>query len=396
MRNIPTKVDGTSVLPAVEINSMSAEMMNAVQGAGLTLSVSDSTQLGQSLSWAAQLGNFFTDVGSANGVSLTNSQYNILAYVDGMLVRFLKASTNTSTVTINVSGLGAVNLLTSQGNSLTASQLSAGSIVEARYSTSLGAFVLNSPVSTGGSTLASIGAASAGANLTLAQMNTIINVTVTASTTLVLPALSTVPEGGKYTVVRNGSAAFPLILDGNGAETVGSLADQRLWGTGALMEVTRINSLWVVTRTIDPPISLFIFGGAVSTGSGTLNIGSITGLSEQLGGLSTGWYDFTGFSAIPLIAGTYSVITQNIYASNATGLRGTGALKNGSYLLALSSAIDTYLPAVTTDITVQTVTYPSVIMNGSSDTLQVRCYQTSGGGLNVSSALKIVLVKRTI
>lgn len=396
MRQIPTKIDGQSVLPAAEVNSLTNEVMNAVTGSGQTLSTTDNTQLGKALTWGAQLGNFYTDSGTANTCTLANTQYAPTAYVEGMFVRFIKSATNSGAVTINVSAIGAVNLLSSSGSTLLSNHLPLGAVVEARYSQALGAFVLNSPTSLGGTTVATIGAASAGGNLTLAQMNTIINVTVSASTTLVLPALATVPEGGRFTVVRNSAAAFPLILDGNGAELVGSLADQRLWGTSALMEVTKINNLWVVTRSIDPTISVYMFStGFLSMSSSTYTATNITGVGALEGGVSSAWYDASS-KIIPQIPGVYSLEGQTLFLANATGLRLCFLAVNGTNLPCYPNNQDILQSAISGVNMIQTTSAPAVTINGSTDYIQLIGYQTSGTGINTAGYLKATLVKRTI
>lgn len=73
------------------------------------------------------------DTGSANAYVLTFDA-NFSAYQDGIIIYWVPANTNTLSVpTINVNGLGAVNIVNSNGSSLNAGTIVAGQITQIMY-----------------------------------------------------------------------------------------------------------------------------------------------------------------------------------------------------------------------------------------------------------------------
>ncbi len=75
----------------------------------------------------AQAGNYARDTSSTANVITVAYTPALTSYVGGLLMRFNIASANTGATTINVNGLGAMNLLNVDGSSLTPGQLSLGS-----------------------------------------------------------------------------------------------------------------------------------------------------------------------------------------------------------------------------------------------------------------------------
>ena len=135
MRDIPLKVDGVSTLPAVEFNELVAEIENAILKAGIALASGDSNQLAKAINTIGSAACGYTDSGTANAKVLTptGTLTGPSAYIPGNIITFINSVSNTSAVTVNVNGLGAVNLLSSQGAALSASMLPAGYPVTAIY-----------------------------------------------------------------------------------------------------------------------------------------------------------------------------------------------------------------------------------------------------------------------
>jgi hypothetical protein len=73
-----------------------------------------------------------TDIGVANAYVLTFTA-NFTAYADGIVIYWLPSNDNTAASTLNVNGLGAVNIVNQDGTALTANQLQAGQIVTVIY-----------------------------------------------------------------------------------------------------------------------------------------------------------------------------------------------------------------------------------------------------------------------
>lgn len=76
--------------------------------------------------------NYVVDTGAANAYVVTpNPAWT--SYAAGMMLQFLAANGNTTASTVNVSGLGAKNIVTPQLLSLTSGTISAGSIISLQY-----------------------------------------------------------------------------------------------------------------------------------------------------------------------------------------------------------------------------------------------------------------------
>lgn len=72
------------------------------------------------------------DTGSANAYVL-NFTANFTAYTDGTVIYWIPSNTNTGASTINVNGLGIINIVNQSGAALTASQLIAGQVAQIMY-----------------------------------------------------------------------------------------------------------------------------------------------------------------------------------------------------------------------------------------------------------------------
>lgn len=74
-----------------------------------------------------------TDGGAANAYTLTPAYGTLVAYGNRMLTAFSPIATNTGAVTLNISGLGAKNVLSVSGAALIANDLVAGNLYAAFY-----------------------------------------------------------------------------------------------------------------------------------------------------------------------------------------------------------------------------------------------------------------------
>lgn len=119
MRDIATKVDGSSTLSAAEFNDIPGELENAITSTGQALSSGDLNQLGKAMATYTGLSDFYTDSGSANAYVLTavGSLKSPASYVSGMRIRFKPANANTTAATVNVAGLGVKSIKTLSGSS---------------------------------------------------------------------------------------------------------------------------------------------------------------------------------------------------------------------------------------------------------------------------------------
>lgn len=153
MRDIPTQEDGVTSLSADFFNEIPTELENAITTSGQTLTPSDGSnpnlnQLAIAMAIYGSGSDFYTASGTNTlTLAVIGTKRAPNSYFDGMRIRFLKSSANTGAVTVNVAGLGSVDL-----RQINNSQLASGMIqgyVEATYVNSLGYFVVIS--STGGS-----------------------------------------------------------------------------------------------------------------------------------------------------------------------------------------------------------------------------------------------------
>jgi hypothetical protein len=85
--------------------------------------------------------NFAVDTGTANTyeVALDSS---ITSYTDGLQVVFRPINSNTGSATINLNGLGAKSIKLTDSGSIQAGDISAGAVIDVRYSVSTGFFHL--------------------------------------------------------------------------------------------------------------------------------------------------------------------------------------------------------------------------------------------------------------
>lgn len=144
MENIATKTDNISVLPASQFNNnLRNELQNSVTTSGQSLSAANLNQLGQAMGrYGSGGGDFYQDSGSTNSYFLTGVGSFIKPAInfDGKRAVFIAASANTGPSTINVGGIGSVDLKDSQGNALTNGFISAGEYYTIVFNSSAGEY----------------------------------------------------------------------------------------------------------------------------------------------------------------------------------------------------------------------------------------------------------------
>ena len=85
--------------------------------------------------------NFAVDTGTAN-TYVAALDASITTYTDGLQVVFRPLASNTGTSTINLNGLGAKSIVLTNSDPIQAGDISAGAIIDVRYSTATGFFHL--------------------------------------------------------------------------------------------------------------------------------------------------------------------------------------------------------------------------------------------------------------
>lgn len=139
-----TDVQGALVAIAdIAISSGAEKIRDAVETAGLVWNAADDTQLSRAIGAYVHFANYYVDSGGANTKVLTSiGTFRVPgAYSNGMQVCFRVNTTNTGATTIDVDGMGAVNIVRSDGTALQKWDLVAGEEVTVVYEAALGAFV---------------------------------------------------------------------------------------------------------------------------------------------------------------------------------------------------------------------------------------------------------------
>lgn len=192
--------------------------------------------------------------GVANTYTLTLSP-PLSGYQDGQLFLFTPGHTNTGPSTINISGLGPINILNNNGTTIPANALLANGKYIILYDGALPGFVLVNP------------SASSGGNLNwsevtgLTQAAAVDNGYVTnnaAPVTVTLPA--TAPQFSVIAVVGKGAGGW--VLQANAGQTIqfGNVASSSggSWTSSTQFDTmyvicTTANLVWTVTYAIGNP-----------------------------------------------------------------------------------------------------------------------------------------------
>ena len=118
---------------------------------------------------AAQLGAglsaYFVDSGSANAYVITAGS-QVTAYADGQTFLVKATNANTTTSTINVSGLGLKSIVRNDGSVLQANDIVAGQIIQLSYNVTAGNFQLSGSAASASATAAAASATAAASSAT--------------------------------------------------------------------------------------------------------------------------------------------------------------------------------------------------------------------------------------
>jgi len=120
----PATSTPATIVPAEWLNAVMLELKNVVTGAGLALSKPTYNQVLSAIQAFVQAGKMTvgTDAGAANACVVSYSPA-IAALTDGMVLWFKVAVTNTGAATLNVNGLGAIQIWGMNNAPLTGGEL---------------------------------------------------------------------------------------------------------------------------------------------------------------------------------------------------------------------------------------------------------------------------------
>ncbi|WP_218274576.1 hypothetical protein, partial [Paraburkholderia piptadeniae] len=273
--NAATGVAST-ILPAEFMNALMLEIMNAITGAGLTLSKSSFNQLYTAIKTIGQSGstNYAADFGVANAYAATYAP-TVSAPADGIVRTFKVKTANTGASTFILDGSGtSYPIYGLNGTPLQGGELSVNGIAVIRFNSSLstsGAWVLYhcgaSPMQIADGT-ASHHAASVGQVQSGASSYAVDTGSANACVIAFAPAMTSVPDGfafrvkvkasntGASTVAINGLAAIPIVGAAHSALQGGELIAN---GDAVLMYNSSLGACVLLEST----------GGAAQVGSAT-------------------------------------------------------------------------------------------------------------------------------
>ncbi len=139
MEDLNDKTPG-SELTAAQWNQPMSELQNLFEAFSIAASAGDLNQVGKALVNLIATADFYTDSGAADAYVLSSNatNQNPTAYFTGMRIRFSPDNANTTTSTVNVTGLGVKALKFRVNDSSTTANLPAGYLIanrpiEAKY-----------------------------------------------------------------------------------------------------------------------------------------------------------------------------------------------------------------------------------------------------------------------
>ncbi len=143
MKDLTGQAVGTAITPT-EWNHERLEVQNVVTDTGQALSDLDPDQQGKAIAAYAGGADFYTMSNTVTVIVLTSigTMQGPPAYRDGLQIRFRPTGTSTTAATVNINGLGAVDLERADGSAITAGIFSAAADVVARFNSASGDFLL--------------------------------------------------------------------------------------------------------------------------------------------------------------------------------------------------------------------------------------------------------------
>jgi hypothetical protein len=234
--NAATGVAAT-IVPAEFLNSVMLELMNAITGAGLTLSKSSVNQLYTAIQTIAQGGasNYAADTGAANAYAAAYTP-TVAAPVDGMVRAFKVKTANTGASTFALDGSATTYPIYGMGGvALQGGELTVNGIAVVRFNSTLAGWVL---LGCGGAPLQVAAGTASKHAATVGQVQSGLSSyavdTGSANTYVVAlsPALSAYTDGVKvrFRAFTANTGASTLNVNGLGAKTLVGGAHSALAG----------------------------------------------------------------------------------------------------------------------------------------------------------------------
>jgi hypothetical protein len=124
MQDLNDKVTG-GTLTAAEWNEIPSEIQQAIVDGGIALSGGDLAQLSKAIINMVANGNFYTDSGAADAYVLTpiGTNKGPTVYKNGTGIEFVAGNPNTGATTVNVNGIGVVDIVDSAGAPLVGGEI---------------------------------------------------------------------------------------------------------------------------------------------------------------------------------------------------------------------------------------------------------------------------------
>lgn len=139
-------VDGPpgTKITAQFLNALQEEIMAVIEGAGISPSADNLTQLKQAVTGYANSSSlrYGIDIGVVNAY-VVDLNPAISAYADGFAMTFRPINSNTGAATINVNSVGIKSIVNMAGAALSAGDIRVGAIHLITYNSSSGNFQLN-------------------------------------------------------------------------------------------------------------------------------------------------------------------------------------------------------------------------------------------------------------
>jgi hypothetical protein len=335
---IPIKATG-STLAATEFNQLPDELQGLFSSANITPSSSDVMQTRKAIASYVANGTFYTDSGTVNSYILTTitsgagTKQAVPSYQNGMLVRFKVGATNTGASTVNVSSLGVVDIVRTDGTPLTGGEMVSGQIVELTFDLASGDFFLTQR----GVELNIISAQTATTvNIVIAdQGKTFTHNATSGNSTYNLPTAASAGNGFIISVIKTDSTANIITIEPNAAETLNGFARVllRSQGEGIIIKSDGTNwqsvshwnkklqvSIFTASGTFTVPDDTRTLHSVIVVGGGGGGGGAASAVVPACGGGGGGVGESYNIAVTPTAA-----ITVTVGAGGAFGTGGTSA-----------------------------------------------------------------------
>jgi hypothetical protein len=236
-------------------------------------------QLASGTNALTSYGNYFIDSGVANMMAITVPAPLVVAYVAGLPLQVQVAATNTSAMTLNVNGLGAVPVTAPDGTQLAAGSIVIGAIMPLQYDGARFQYLGPIVPPVGVSSLAAGAGIAVNANTGPVQVT---NIGVTSAA-----AGAGIGVSGATGAVTFSNAGVTQLSAGAGINLSGSTGNVTVSATGAgssgSFSATLTGMIAATVGTVNYAINgtmctLQLHGGGNFTGSSNQNFMSMTGI----------------------------------------------------------------------------------------------------------------------